>query len=107
MSTGEEEVMADSPFLWGPAMKREYPEVADYARFSAATQSSDPWEIRRDEIAFSESKILYADASVFGIFSWPLKQGDAQTALLIPSLSCSRKAWLANTSVRKIRSAKS
>jgi len=82
MSTGEEEVVADSPFLWGPAMKRDYPGVADFVRFSEATRPSDPWEIRAGEIAFSESKILFADASVFGIFSWPLKQGDPQTALV-------------------------
>jgi len=84
MSTGEEDVVADSPFLWGPAMKQEYPEVADYVRFSPATSPNEPWEVRRGEATFSESRMLFADPSVFRIFSWRLKHGNPEVALAPP-----------------------
>jgi putative ABC transport system permease protein len=107
MSTGEEDLVADSPFLWGPAMKREYPEIADYVRFSVVTQPSDPWEIRFGETAFSESRLLYADPSVFGIFNWPLRQGNAKNALAQPksivlSESMARKYFGQENPVGKI-----
>jgi len=107
MSTGEDDLVADSPFLWGPAMTREYPEIADYVRFSPATQPSNPWEIRFGETAFSESRILYADPSVFGIFSWPLRQGNAEHALAQPqsivlSESMARKYFGQENPVGKI-----
>ncbi len=107
MSTGEEDIVADSPFLWGRAMKQEYPEVADYVRFSLATSPNEPWEIRRGEATFSESRMLYADASVFGIFSWPLQQGNAETALAQPksivlSESMARKYFGQENPVGKI-----
>ncbi len=107
MSTGEEDVVADSPFLWGRAMKQEYPEVADYVRFSLATSPNEPWEVRRGDAAFSESRLLYADPSVFGIFSWPLRQGNAATALIQPksivlSESMARKYFGQENPVGKI-----
>ncbi len=107
MSTGEEDIVADSPFLWGPAMKQEYPEVADYVRFSSITSPNDPWEVRHGEATFSESRLLYADPSVFGIFSWPLRQGNAETALAQPksivlSESMARKYFGQENPVGKI-----
>jgi len=107
MSTGEEEAVADSPFLWGRAMKQEYPEVADYVRFSPATSPNEPWEVRRGDAAFSESRMLYADPGVFGIFSWPLRQGNAETALAQPksivlSESMARKYFGQENPVGKI-----
>ena len=107
MATGEENLVADSPFLWGPAMKREYPEIAEYARFSAATTPSAPWEIRFNQAVFRESRILYADASVFDLFNWPLLQGSAEHALLQPqslvlSESMARKYFGGENAIGKI-----
>jgi putative ABC transport system permease protein len=84
MSTGEENAVADSPFLWGPAMKQEYPDVADYVRFSSLTSPNDPWEVRHGEATFSESRLLFTDPSVFRIFSWRLKHGNQEVALAQP-----------------------
>jgi putative ABC transport system permease protein len=85
MATGEELTTADSPFLWGPALKREYPEVEEYVRFYKATDETNPWEFRQGDAVFRESAILYADASVFGVFSWPLVHGNPRTALTAPN----------------------
>ncbi|GAB3918136.1 ABC transporter permease [Larkinella terrae] len=84
----------------GPAMKADFPEVVDYARFvstalffNAATLSYD------DGVAvktFNEGNIFLADASFFTVFSYPLVSGDPKTCLkeansVVISASAARK----------------
>jgi len=84
-SSGEEHPSATTPLPWAPAMKRDYPEVQDFVRFLSASDTDYPWEVRSGEKKFAEGHVLYADASVFNIFSWPLIQGDPKTALAEPN----------------------
>jgi putative ABC transport system permease protein len=69
----------------GPAMKTDFPEVVDYARFvstalffNAATMS---YEDGKETKTFNEGNIFLADASFFNVFSYPLISGDRKTCL--------------------------
>jgi putative ABC transport system permease protein len=78
----------------GPALKQEFPEIADFARLHSlggasnivsrtsgsgkGTASSDP------TAAFYEDRVFFADPAFLRIFSFPLIQGNAATALEDP-----------------------
>ncbi len=82
--------VSSPPF--GPALKNDYPEIADFTRFDQAGSSL----FAVGENKFYEEDVLYADSSVFGIFSIPLISGDPQTAL-----SRSRSIVLSESTARK------
>ena len=72
---------ASTPEYWAPALEETFPEVEYAVRllggFSRAV-------ITHDEQHFKEPNGLYADASVFQVFSWPLLQGDPESVLVAP-----------------------
>lgn len=84
MSSGESQETATSSILWGPALQRDYPEVESYTRFVKLASADNPWQLSYENHSFFEEHILYADPSVFELFSWPLVQGDPATALSEP-----------------------
>jgi putative ABC transport system permease protein len=65
----------------GPALKEALPEVEEQVRLRAL---SNVTLTAGHDRTFSESKFLIADASVFGVFSIPLVDGDPATALAAP-----------------------
>ncbi len=65
----------------GPAAKTAFPEVEEFARF----RYSPDWIVRFNAIQSYENSVWYADSSVFRIFDFPLKEGNAQTALRFPN----------------------
>jgi len=85
LANGEGGPSAATPILWAPAMRRDFPEVVNYARFVATADAKNPWEISFAEKKFSESNLFFADASAWEIFSWPLLRGDPKTALAQPN----------------------
>lgn len=85
ISSGEELARATSPILWAPAMQRDYPEVIDYTRFVWLPDPDAPWVMRTGDTEFLESDILHTDPATLQLFSWPLLQGDAETALNEPT----------------------
>lgn len=84
-SNGQEFNNAVTPILWGPALKRDYPEVEDYARFIQEASQDNPWVVTHQNNSFAEAGILFTDPSALKMFSWPLIQGDVNTALSDPS----------------------
>lgn len=85
----------NTPELWGPALVEEIPEVQSAVRFSEP--SGRPFVIydKPDgtQARFVEQDMLYADTSLFEVFSWPLVQGETATALERPyTVSISEKA---------------
>lgn len=80
-----ENLIAASPILWGPALKKDYPEVENFARFVPRTSPDNPWEVTAEGRSFSEARILYADPAALEMFNWPLISGDPKKALHEPS----------------------
>jgi len=60
----------------GPQFKRTFPAVEDYVRTMKYARV-----VARNNKLFDEKNFLYADASFFKIFSFPLIKGDAANAL--------------------------
>ena len=68
-----------SPLL-APALLETFPEVEQAVRIIPMGSTT----IRCDDREFRERQIPYADASFFSVFTVPLRQGDARTALAAP-----------------------
>ncbi|HTJ14458.1 MAG TPA: ABC transporter permease [Dinghuibacter sp.] len=64
----------------GPAMKRDYPVVENFVRFSNVGAS----RVRKGNAFITEQRTCWADSSLFQVFSLPLLAGDPQTALTQP-----------------------
>jgi putative ABC transport system permease protein len=78
------------PYPLAAALKTDFPEVREFVRFSESEHF-----VRQEEALFSEV-VLYADASVFDVFTFPFVQGDPATALadlntVVLSRSAARK----------------
>jgi putative ABC transport system permease protein len=61
----------------GPEMKRHFPEVRAYTRFSRVEGV-----VNYGDVHFKESQMFYAEPSFFSMFSFPLLKGAADTSLL-------------------------
>ena len=79
--TRDNKIQADSPFRLAPELKQLYPGILEYARFSHY------WEgvIKYNSKIFNENRLIYADPSLFNIFSWKLLKGNSATALDNPN----------------------
>ncbi len=65
--------------VYGPTIKKDYPEVLNFVRVNPSTLSVEgPDKNRIDE------QIHYVDSSFLHVFTFPLKSGDANTALKEP-----------------------
>jgi len=63
----------------GPTLAGEFPEVESYVRMQDMSGI-----VRHGERQFFEMEGLYADSTLFKIFSFPLLEGDVRTALVKP-----------------------
>ena len=64
----------------GPTLKREYPEVEEQVRFMNRERTL----FKNGENSFYETKVYYADSTVFNVFTYKFVEGSAATALLAP-----------------------
>ena len=65
----------------GPALQRLMPEVQSFVRLSPP---SGGWVIRYEDQSFFEDRVFWADPELFGIFDFPLVQGNPEQALRDP-----------------------
>ncbi len=65
----------------GPALQRLIPEVQSFVRLSPP---SGGWVIRYEDQSFFEDRVFWADPELFGIFDFPLVQGNPEQALRDP-----------------------
>ena len=72
---------AMTQFPLAPALKKDYPEVEQSARFINADRAM----YKNGELQFYENKIFYADSNLFEIFTYNFLQGDPETALVAPN----------------------
>ncbi|MFC1725379.1 ABC transporter permease [candidate division KSB1 bacterium] len=63
-----------------PAIKKDFPEVAETVRFGFMPKVP----VKYNNKYFYEESIMYADVSVFDIFSFNMIKGDPETALKSP-----------------------
>ncbi len=66
----------------GPAFMAQMPEVEQIARFFP---SESAVVLRYEDRQFEEPNFVYADSTVFEVFTLPLVRGDPQTALAAPN----------------------
>ena len=62
-------------------MVEEYPEVLDAVRF----RDRGAYIVQFGDISFREQRVVFADPSVFNVFSIPLLKGDPESALSSPN----------------------
>lgn len=61
-------------------LQNEYPEVEQAVRYGYKPETSFTYEDKR----FTLGRILYADQNVFKVFTWPMVEGNPDTALSAP-----------------------
>jgi putative ABC transport system permease protein len=73
-------VGAVAPDPVGPILQKDYPEVQKAVRF----RMRGPMLIRKGEQNISEHNVVFADSTLFDVFTLPVLSGDARTALTQP-----------------------
>ena len=73
---GEIRKMGNTGFIQGPIFKEEIPEIASYCRFRNGWNTL----VKKGNEAFKED-LMYADNSVFSMFTIQVIEGDKNTAL--------------------------
>ncbi len=72
---------AVTPPPWAPVLAEDYPEIEQITRIKPPNSR---WLIRYQANRFYEKNFVFADSSVFDIFTIPLVQGNARSALAEP-----------------------
>ncbi len=80
---GSEQFLAQTPDPLGSVLKKDYPQVENFVRFF----NRGPFLIKKSGTLdnIREEKILFADSSVFAVFTFPLVAGNPQTVLTEPN----------------------
>ena len=74
-------ILAVSPAPMADALRNDYPEVEVAGRF----WNDGSMLVKRTDQNIKEDKVIYADSSIFRIFTIPFIQGDSKTALRDPN----------------------
>ena len=72
---------AFTPPPWAPVLAEEYPEIEQITRIKPPNSR---WLVRHGEERFYERYFVFADPSIFDVFSIPLVQGNPKTVLAEP-----------------------
>lgn len=78
---GNHFVLAVDPDPMGPTMKKDYPQVEQYLRFRTYNNS---FLVRKNNQNIQEDHVIFADSTLFDVFTLPMIQGDPRTALAGP-----------------------
>ncbi|MCJ7582597.1 MAG: ABC transporter permease [Candidatus Aminicenantes bacterium] len=77
---GKTREFANSPAPMGLTLAQDYPDVLDVVRFMPTVKRIFIFE----DTTFFQEGVIYADQSVFNVFSFDLLEGNPQTALEAP-----------------------
>ncbi|PWT98469.1 MAG: cell division protein FtsX [Bacteroidetes bacterium] len=78
---GNHFILAVAPEPLGPTLKREFPQVEQAARM----RPYGSMLVRKGNVNLNEDKVVYADSTLFDVFTLPMIEGDPQTALKDPN----------------------
>jgi putative ABC transport system permease protein len=80
---GSEQFLSQTPDLLGPDLKKDYPQVENQARL----YSEGACLIKKTGTLnnIREEDVLFADSTIFDVFTFPLIAGSPQTALTQPN----------------------
>jgi len=70
-----------SPGPMGPALVKEFPQIEKYTRFI----NTNDMLVKKGDETIMEHHSVFADSSLFEVFSLPLLAGDSKTALTQPN----------------------
>ena len=80
---GNDMNMAVSPDPLGPTLKQNFPQVAQFVRLHY--RGMRPVQRAGTTNTIRENDIIFADSTLFDVFTLPLVAGDAKTALVQPN----------------------
>ena len=75
---GNHFILAVAPAPAGPALRRDYPEVEKEVRF----RQNGGRLVKKGDQNIQEDAVIYADSTLFEVFTLPMIAGDPHTALL-------------------------
>ena len=80
---GNDMRMAVSPDPMGPTLVKDYPQVENFVRL----HDRGTWLVKRagQPTSLREGPVLFADSTLFDVFSFPLLTGDPRRALVEPN----------------------
>jgi putative ABC transport system permease protein len=81
---GKDMRMAQTPDILAPVLKKDYPQVENYVRL----YNAGPYLIKKPSEAnfIREERILFADSTIFEVFTFPLVAGNPKTVLNEPTV---------------------
>jgi putative ABC transport system permease protein len=77
---GQEITGSFTPYIMGPTLLKEFPEVESFLRMNGW----GPTVVEYEDQKFKEDKVMEADSSFFDFFSIPVLKGDPQNLLNAP-----------------------
>ncbi len=78
---GNHFILAVAPDPMGPTLKKDFPQVEQYVRF----RSNGGFVVKKGNENVQENNVVYADSTLFDIFTLPMVDGNAATALRQPN----------------------
>ena len=72
---------ASTPSPWGPALRADYPGIESMTRLR---RFGSRYTIRYKDRSFYQREVLFAESTLFDIFTFPLIKGNPNTALTQP-----------------------
>ncbi|HEY4148722.1 MAG TPA: ABC transporter permease [Chitinophagaceae bacterium] len=88
---GNHFILAVAPDPMGPTLKKDYPQVEQYVRF----RQRGSLLIQKGDENVQEGNFVYADSTLFDVFTLPMISGNPRTALVEPkSIVLTEKAAL-------------
>lgn len=70
----------EAPAVMGPAFMKNHPQIEQYVRF----KNNGGIVVKKGAENLKEDRVIYADSSLFAVFSLPMIAGDEKTALAAP-----------------------
>src|SRR5688500_16284023 len=77
---GNHFILAVAPDPMGPTLKKDYPQVEQYVRF----RDVGGIIVKKGNENVQEDRAIYADSTIFDVFTLPMVDGDPITALKEP-----------------------